>query len=105
MTELKIAADVIDKDNEARLAALKFDYAALGDNPSRRGIDIDAITQYVSELLVAVPSWGVATGGSRFARFPGNGAPRGIFAQLADFSVVNQPSPSTPALSLHIPRD
>lgn len=105
MTKLKIAADVIEKDNEARLAALTFDYAALGDNLSRRGIDIETIIEKVSEFFVAVPSWGVGTGGTRFARFPGPGEPRGIFDKLDDCAVINQLTRATPTVSLHIPWD
>jgi L-rhamnose isomerase / sugar isomerase len=40
---LKIAGDVIDADNAARIADLKSDYEHLGAQLSRRGIAIDAI--------------------------------------------------------------
>jgi len=105
MTTLKIAVDVLDKDNNARQAALTADYAALGDNLSRRGIDIEAITKKVSEFFVAVPSWGVGTGGTRFARFPGVGEPRDIFDKLEDCAVINQLTQATSRVSLHIPWD
>ncbi|TWF58630.1 L-rhamnose catabolism isomerase [Neorhizobium alkalisoli] len=105
MTELKIAADVIAAENEKRSKALTSDYAALGENLSRRGVDIGAITQKVSEFFVAVPSWGVGTGGTRFARFPGEGEPRGIFDKLDDCAVIHQLTRATPTVSLHIPWD
>ena len=78
--DLKSYRDRMDKS----VASLKEDYAALGANLARRGIDIDAITRKVAEFFVAVPSWGVGTGGTRFARFPGAGEPRGIFDKLDD---------------------
>jgi len=105
MTELKIAADVIAAENDKRASALKSDYKALGENLSRRGIDIEAITKKVAEFFVAVPSWGVGTGGTRFARFPGQGEPRGIFDKLDDCSVIHQLTQATPTVSLHIPWD
>ena len=37
---------------------------------------------------VSVPSWGVGTGGTRFARFPGPGEPRDVFEKLEDCEVV-----------------
>ena len=43
MTEQLIAADVVERDNAARKADLERDYAALGEQLDRRGIDIDAI--------------------------------------------------------------
>ncbi|MGN6582616.1 MAG: sugar isomerase, partial [Rhizobiaceae bacterium] len=68
-----IGPSVIEKDNAGRRAALAADYEALGEHLSRRGIDIDAIKADVAAYGVAVPSWGVGTGGTRFARFPGPG--------------------------------
>jgi L-rhamnose isomerase / sugar isomerase len=105
MAELKIAADMVAAENDKRASALKSDYDALGENLSRRGVDIEAITQKVSEFFVAIPSWGVGTGGTRFARFPGQGEPRGIFDKLDDCAAINQLTQTTPRVSLHIPWD
>ncbi|HEY7645922.1 MAG TPA: L-rhamnose catabolism isomerase, partial [Hyphomicrobiales bacterium] len=54
---------------------------------------------------VATPSWGVGTGGTRFARFPGEGEPRDIFDKLEDCAVIHQLARATPTVSLHIPWD
>ena len=105
MTETKIAVDVIAAENDKRAAALKDDYQALGNQLARRNIDVDAVTAKVAEFFVAVPSWGVGTGGTRFARFPGTGEPRGIFDKLDDCAVINQLTRATPNVSLHIPWD
>ncbi|MDQ0456469.1 L-rhamnose catabolism isomerase [Rhizobium paknamense] len=105
MTDLLISGDVIAADNEKRAAALKSDYEALGAKLSRQSVDIDRITRKVSEFFVAVPSWGVGTGGTRFARFPGLGEPRNIFDKLEDCSVIQQLTRATPTVSLHIPWD
>jgi L-rhamnose isomerase/sugar isomerase len=105
MTKLKIAADIVTRENEKRAIAHAADYDALGANLARRNIDIEAITVQVSKFFVAVPSWGVGTGGTRFARFPGTGEPRGIFDKLDDCSVINQLTSATPNVSLHIPWD
>ncbi len=105
MTEFRIAPDLVATENDKRAAALKTDYEALGATLARRGVDIEAITRKVSEFFVAVPSWGVGTGGTRFARFPGTGEPRGIFDKLDDCSVINELTRATPNVSLHIPWD
>ncbi len=105
MVELKIAQDTIAQENEKRAAALAADFDALGASLDRRGIDIEAIISGVSAFSVAVPSWGVGTGGTRFARFPGTGEPRGIFDKLDDCAVINQLTRATPNVSLHIPWD
>ncbi|MGV2129043.1 L-rhamnose catabolism isomerase [Agrobacterium vitis] len=105
MTDLNITADAVAADNDKRKNALTSDYSALGEKLARSNIDIDAITKSVSEFFVAVPSWGVGTGGTRFARFPGLGEPRHIFDKLDDCGVIQQLTRATPKVSLHIPWD
>lgn len=100
-----INADVIENDNERAQSVLQADYSALAEHLDRRGIDIERIKSKVASYGVAVPSWGVATGGTRFARFPGKGDPRGIFDKLDDCGVVHQLTQATPSVSLHIPWD
>ena len=105
MTEQLIASAVVEKHNAARKADLERDYASLGERLDRRGIAIDAILAKVSAFHVAIPSWGVGTGGTRFARFPGEGEPRGVFDKIEDCAVIQQLTQATPTVSLHIPWD
>src|SRR3954462_15327713 len=105
MTEQRIAGEIVSADNEKRMTALNADYDALGAKLARDGIDIDAITGKVAQFFVAVPSWGVGTGGTRFARFPGPGEPRNIFEKLEDCGAINDLVRSTSSISLHIPWD
>ncbi|MCK5749557.1 MAG: sugar isomerase, partial [Oricola sp.] len=64
-----IGEDHIAASNEERRAALETDYAALGEQLARRGVDIDSVRSKIEAFGVAIPSWGVGTGGTRFARF------------------------------------
>jgi len=100
-----ISKYVIDAQNDKALAALKSDYAHLGEVLSRRGVDIDWVKNKVAAYGVAVPSWGVGTGGTRFARFPGQGEPRHIFDKMEDCAVIQELTRATPTVSLHIPWD
>ena len=100
-----IDATLIEAENAARLSALETDYTSLGERLARRGIDIDAVKARVARYGVAVPSWGVGTGGTRFARFPGEGEPRHIFDKLEDCAVIQQLTRAAPAVSLNIPWD
>src|SRR5258705_13896907 len=86
-------------------ADLAADYSMLGGMLQRRGIDIDAITREVAAFAVAIPSWGVGTGGTRFARFAGPGEPRNVFEKLEDCAVIHKLTGATPTVSLHIPWD
>ena len=92
-------------ENQSLKQLLQSDYDALGSNLARRGIDIDVVRNKVQSYGVAVPSWGVGTGGTRFARFPGPGEPRHVFDKMEDCAVIHQLSNATPRVSLHIPWD
>lgn len=96
---------IIEAENAKARAALDADYDALGAQLARRGIDIEGLTARAAAFGVAVPSWGTGTGGTRFARFPGEGEPRNIFDKLDDCGVIHQLTGATPKVSLHIPWD
>lgn len=100
-----ISPDFIAGENRMLEAALGEDYAALGRQLARHGIDIEHIVDKASGFAVAVPTWGVGTGGTRFARFPGLGEPRDIYDKLEDCGVIHQLSRVTPTVSPHFPWD
>lgn len=102
---MMIDQDLIATENARRADAHAADYDALGAQLARRGVDIDTVTAQVAAFGIAVPSWGVGTGGTRFARFPGPGEPRDIFDKLDDCGVIQQLARATPRVSLHIPWD
>ena len=101
----EISPDLVARENRRHEAALAEDYEHLGRVLRRRDLDIGVLTARAQALRVAVPSWGVGTGGTRFARFPGAGEPRDIFEKLDDCATIHQLVRTTPAVSLHIPWD
>src|ERR1700674_4072698 len=101
----RIADALIGEENARLGAALDEDYAALGRRLKRTGVDIDDVAAKVAAFAVAVPTWGVGTGGTRFARFPGLGEPRGIFDKLEDCATIHQLTRATPTCSPHFPWD
>ena len=100
-----IGDDIVQAINAARDKGLTSDYEHLGEQLDRRGIAIGVILKKVEAFGVAIPSWGVGTGGTRFARFPGEGEPRDIFDKIEDCAVIQQLTRATPTVSLHIPWD
>jgi len=101
----RIAREQIEQHNAGRRAELEADHEYLGKQLARRGLDIEQLTAAAQRFEVAVPSWGVGTGGTRFARFPGPGEPRDVSEKLDDCAVVQQLGRATPRVSLHIPWD
>ncbi len=100
-----LSQDQIHAHNAALQRHADADFEYLGEQLARRSIDIETITQQVAAFGVAIPSWGVGTGGTRFARFPGQGEPRHVFDKLQDCGVIQQLARATPTVSLHIPWD
>ncbi len=96
---------LIAEHNAPRLEALKEDYGHLGRQLARRGVDIERLSELAMAFRVAVPSWGVGTGGTRFARFAGPGEPRDVFEKLDDCATIQKLVRVTPGISLHIPWD
>lgn len=101
----RIPEAFIGEENAKLAAALAEDYAALGSRLARHGVNINAVTEKVAAFAVAVPTWGVGTGGTRFARFPGPGEPRSVFDKLEDCATIHQLTRATPTCSPHIPWD
>lgn len=100
-----IDRDQVEQHNADASVNIAADYAALGGILARRGQDIEQLTTLAQTFAVALPSWGVGTGGTRFARFPGLGEPRNVFEKLEDCGVIQQLTKLTPAVSLHFPWD
>jgi L-rhamnose isomerase/sugar isomerase len=100
-----IDAGLVAEHNDKLASGVQADYEALGAMLARRGQDIERLTALAQAFEVAVPSWGVGTGGTRFARFPGRGEPRNVFEKMDDCGVINQLTRATPAVSLHFPWD
>ncbi len=100
-----ISDGFVADQNKRSKPALDEDFEHLGKQLRRRGVDIEKLVARAMSYRVAVPSWGVGTGGTRFARFPGIGEPRGIFEKLEDCGTIHKLVRSTPGVSLHIPWD
>lgn len=65
-----ISVDTIAASNAPLLEQQKSDYAHLGGQLARRGVDIDAIKAKVKQFAVALPSWGSAPAAPGSRAFP-----------------------------------
>ena len=101
----EIEDSFISEQNQGSRNWIEEDYAYLSKKLQRQNIDIEDLVAKAEGFQVAIPSWGVGTGGTRFARFPGEGEPRDIYEKLEDCGTIFKLVRSTPAVSLHIPWD
>ncbi|HYC84410.1 MAG TPA: sugar isomerase [Chryseosolibacter sp.] len=67
--------------------------------------NVDGIIEKLMQFQVAIPSWALGTGGTRFGRFPGGGEPRTLEEKIEDIGLLHALNRSSGAISLHIPWD
>jgi L-rhamnose isomerase/sugar isomerase len=72
---------------------------------SSRIPDAKAIVQKLQEFQIAIPSWALGTGGTRFGRFSGGGEPGNLEEKIEDVGLIHALNKSSGAISLHIPWD
>ncbi|MFC0183457.1 L-rhamnose isomerase / sugar isomerase [Pseudarcicella hirudinis] len=65
----------------------------------------EAIIQKLVNFQIAIPSWALGTGGTRFGRFSGGGEPRSLEEKIEDVGLLHALNNSSGAISLHIPWD
>ncbi len=89
----------------------EFNQSALKDHQRRFEFiatdikNIEEVLQKIIEFQVAIPSWALGTGGTRFGRFSGPGEPRSLEEKMEDVGLLHALNRSSGAISLHIPWD
>ncbi|MFT4092648.1 MAG: TIM barrel protein [Niabella sp.] len=91
----------IDAHNEKGLPRHKkaFDFIS-GELPDAAGI-----IKKLIDFQVAIPSWALGSGGTRFGRFSGGGEPATLEEKIEDIGLLHQLNRGSGAVSLHIPWD
>ena len=67
--------------------------------------DFEFIISKLIDFQIAIPSWALGNGGTRFGRFPGGGEPRNLEEKIEDVGLIHKLNCSGNAISLHIPWD
>ncbi len=91
----------IEEHNNAQQKEHKrrFEFAAEGVK------DLKTVLKKLEVFQVAIPSWALGTGGTRFGRFAGAGEPRSLEEKIEDVGLLHALNKSSGAISLHIPWD
>ena len=97
--------DVVQRTNESLETPHQRDLDTLAERLRGRGVDVDAVLARLARFQVAIPSWALGTGGTRFGRFPGEGEPRDVYEKMDDVAVIHALTRAAPRVSLHIPWD
>lgn len=76
-----------------------FDYVAADVT------NLDDVLKKLQAFNIAIPSWALGTGGTRFGRFSGGGEPRSLEEKIEDVGAIHALNRSSNSISLHIPWD
>jgi L-rhamnose isomerase/sugar isomerase len=95
----------IEENNKSFLDEQTKDYDYFQEKLLRTKNDINLIKKKINSFKLALPSWGVGTGGTRFGRFPGIGDPNNIFQKIEDCAVIKDLIGATDSISPHFPWD
>src|SRR5882762_6458373 len=91
----------IDDHNNKLLNEHKLKLDAIGENTA----NLKSTIEKLKDFQVAIPSWALGTGGTRFGRFSGGGEPRSLEEKIEDVGLIHALNRSGNSISLHIPWD
>jgi L-rhamnose isomerase / sugar isomerase len=98
---MQLTEDFIKEYNQQNITTHQRSFSFLSDQ-------IENTTEIIQKLMafqVAIPSWALGTGGTRFGRFPEGGEPRNLEEKMEDVALLHSLNRSCDAISLHIPWD
>ena len=98
---MRIQPEAIQKFNEASLEKHRRRFAASLDEIPHA----DDLVKKLRAFQVAIPSWALGAGGTRFGRFPGWGEPANLEQKMEDIGLIHGLNRAAGAISLHIPWD
>ena len=101
---------IINKEQIASHNQINFDnhdqsFDFLANQLSKKGYDVEHILKKISDFQVAIPSWAMGAGGTRFGRFSYHGEPGTLEQKIEDVGMIHALTQSAGAISLHIPWD
>ena len=81
------------------------EFESLAEKLTQEGIDVKTLLGQLEKFQIAVPSWALGAGGTRFGRFTFGGAPRTLLEKIEDVGLLHALTKNSNAISLHIPWD
>jgi len=100
-----IGKDIIEQFNKNEAENFNADYDFLQNKLTKSGANVAEIVNKIAGFQVAIPSWALGAGGTRFGRFSYGGEPATLEQKLDDVGLIHALTHSAGAVSLHIPWD
>ena len=70
--------------NQSREKQHSQEFELLAEKLTQEGIDVKTLLGQLKKFQIAIPSWALGTGGTRFGRFTFGGAPRTLLEKIED---------------------
>jgi L-rhamnose isomerase / sugar isomerase len=105
MLIMKIQKEQIFDCNKSEIQNHKEAFDFLSNKLDKQGNKVSEIVSKLSDFQVAIPSWALGAGGTRFGRFSFFGEPSSLEQKLEDIGVLHSLTQTAGAVSLHIPWD
>ncbi len=102
---MRINQEHIKAENEKSISTHQTKLQLLTATLDRGNNDLEEIIHRIAAMQIAIPSWALGTGGTRFGRFAGGGEPRSLEEKIEDIGVLHALNRASGAISLHIPWD
>jgi L-rhamnose isomerase/sugar isomerase len=102
---MKIQKEQIIDYNNKQLGNHNENFDFLANKLAKSGHNASDIVSKLSEFQVAIPSWALGAGGTRFGRFSFYGEPSNLEQKIDDIGVLHSLTQTAGAVSLHIPWD
>lgn len=102
---MKIEAQHLEDANKNLLDAHKDNFDYLATKLTKNGHNVEKILNKLAEFQVAIPSWALGAGGTRFGRFSFYGEPSTLEQKIEDVGLLHSLTQTAGAVSLHIPWD
>ena len=97
--------DQIQQLNKLEENTHQAEFNQLAEKLTSQGINIVEVLNQLKAFQVAIPSWALGSGGTRFGRYLFGGAPRNLFEKIEDVGLLHQLTANADSISLHIPWD
>jgi L-rhamnose isomerase / sugar isomerase len=102
---MKITTDHIQTSNKPKEIEHAREFNFLAENLEKKGLNVAQLILKLQALQIAIPSWALGTGGTRFGRFSGGGEPATLIQKIQDIGILHALNRSSGSVSLHIPWD
>lgn len=102
---MQLRKDRLPTINQPDLTRHDADYAYLSNRLGERGVAVEQLVGQLADFQVAIPSWALGAGGTRFGRFSFHGEPASLEQKIEDVGVLHALTQTAGAISLHIPWD